>query len=123
MLRTTASGAWPHAQATSETFARSRRSSISDACGCVPDVTDTNEFEAFVRRSQDVVSATAVRLLGNPAEGEDVAANGALEGVSATSRTHPSFLHYYEEAMSLGQYLKVLAEQQRGEHIARFTVR
>jgi len=30
-------------------------------------------FEAFVRRFQDMVFATAVRLLGNPAEAEDVA--------------------------------------------------
>jgi RNA polymerase sigma-70 factor (ECF subfamily) len=30
-------------------------------------------FEAFVRRYQDMVFATAVRLLGNPAEAEDVA--------------------------------------------------
>ena len=30
-------------------------------------------FEAFVRRYQDMVYATAVRLLGNPAEAEDVA--------------------------------------------------
>jgi len=31
------------------------------------------EFEAFVRRFQDMVFATAVRLLGNAAEAEDVA--------------------------------------------------
>jgi RNA polymerase sigma-70 factor, ECF subfamily len=31
------------------------------------------EFEAFVRRFQDMVFATAVRLLGNPADAEDVA--------------------------------------------------
>ena len=30
-------------------------------------------FEAFVRRFQDMVFATAVRLLGNPAEAEDIA--------------------------------------------------
>src|SRR5262245_18651697 len=30
-------------------------------------------FEAFVRRFQDMVFATAVRLLGNPADAEDVA--------------------------------------------------
>jgi RNA polymerase sigma-70 factor, ECF subfamily len=30
-------------------------------------------FEAFVRRYQDMVFATAVRLLGNPAEAEDIA--------------------------------------------------
>ena len=31
------------------------------------------EFEAFVRRFQDMVFATAVRLLGNPVDAEDVA--------------------------------------------------
>jgi RNA polymerase sigma-70 factor (ECF subfamily) len=36
-------------------------------------MTDAGEFEAFVRRYQDMVFATAVRLLGNPAEAEDVA--------------------------------------------------
>jgi len=36
-------------------------------------VTDPDRFEAFVREYQDMVFATAVRLLGNPAEAEDVA--------------------------------------------------
>src|SRR5262245_54088185 len=36
-------------------------------------MTDTDPFEAFVRRYQDMVFATAVRLLRNPAEAEDVA--------------------------------------------------
>jgi len=35
-------------------------------------VTDAHQFEAFVRRYQDMVFATAVRLLGDPAEAEDV---------------------------------------------------
>jgi RNA polymerase sigma-70 factor (ECF subfamily) len=34
---------------------------------------DAQHFEAFVRRYQDMVFATAVRLLGNAAEAEDVA--------------------------------------------------
>ena len=36
-------------------------------------MTDADSFEAFVRRYQDMVFATAVRLLGNPAEAEDIA--------------------------------------------------
>lgn len=36
-------------------------------------MSDADPFEAFVRRYQDMVFATAVRLLGNPAEAEDVA--------------------------------------------------
>lgn len=36
-------------------------------------MTDTDQFEAFVRRYQDMVFATAVRLLGSHVEAEDVA--------------------------------------------------
>jgi RNA polymerase sigma-70 factor (ECF subfamily) len=36
-------------------------------------MTDSGEFESFVRRYQDTVFAIAVRLLGNPVEAEDVA--------------------------------------------------
>jgi RNA polymerase sigma-70 factor (ECF subfamily) len=36
-------------------------------------MTDAQEFEAFVRRHQDMVYATAVRLLGSPSEAEDAA--------------------------------------------------
>ena len=35
-------------------------------------MTDAERFEAFVREYQHMVFATAVRLLGNPAEAEDV---------------------------------------------------
>lgn len=36
-------------------------------------MTDANRFEAFVRRYQDMVFGTAVRLVGDPTEAEDVA--------------------------------------------------
>ena len=36
-------------------------------------MSDADPFEAFVRRYQDLVFATAVRLLGRPADAEDVA--------------------------------------------------
>jgi RNA polymerase sigma-70 factor, ECF subfamily len=36
-------------------------------------MTDVQPFEAFVRRYQDMVYGTAVRLLGSPAEAEDAA--------------------------------------------------
>lgn len=36
-------------------------------------MTDVSLFEAFVRRYQDMVYGTAVRLLGSPAEAEDAA--------------------------------------------------
>jgi RNA polymerase sigma-70 factor (ECF subfamily) len=36
-------------------------------------MTGADDFELFVRRYEDMVFATAVRLLGNPSEAEDVA--------------------------------------------------
>lgn len=36
-------------------------------------MTHAHQFEAFVRRHQDVVYATAIRLLGNASDAEDVA--------------------------------------------------
>jgi RNA polymerase sigma-70 factor (ECF subfamily) len=36
-------------------------------------MTDADRFEAFLREFQDMVFASAVRLLGNPVEAEDVA--------------------------------------------------
>src|SRR5262245_31729444 len=36
-------------------------------------MTDADQFEAFVRKHQDMVFATALRLLGNRADAEDVA--------------------------------------------------
>jgi RNA polymerase sigma-70 factor (ECF subfamily) len=36
-------------------------------------MTDADQFEAFVRRYQDMVYGTAIRLLGNATEAEDVA--------------------------------------------------
>ena len=38
-----------------------------------PEMTDSHRFEAFVREYQDMVFATAVRLLANPVEAEDIA--------------------------------------------------
>jgi RNA polymerase sigma-70 factor (ECF subfamily) len=38
-----------------------------------PVMTDADRFEAFVREYQDMVFATAVRLLGSAAEAEDIA--------------------------------------------------
>ena len=46
-------------------------------------MTDADQFEAFVRRYQDMVYATAVRLLGNPTEAEDVAQTVFLQSLSA----------------------------------------
>jgi RNA polymerase sigma-70 factor (ECF subfamily) len=45
-----------------------------------PAMTDADRFEAFVREYQDMVFATAVRLLGSVAEAEDIAQTVFLRG-------------------------------------------
>ena len=47
-------------------------------------MTDAHDFEAFVRRHQDMVYATALRLLANPAEAEDVSQNVFLKAFNAS---------------------------------------
>src|ERR671918_2426104 len=55
-------------------------------------MTDPEPFEAFVRAHQDMVFATAVRLLGNAAEAEDVAQTVFLKAFERfdTIATSPS---------------------------------
>jgi RNA polymerase sigma-70 factor (ECF subfamily) len=45
----------------------------NDRSPAEPGMTDARAFEAFLLEYQDMVYATAVRLLGNPVEAEDVA--------------------------------------------------
>jgi RNA polymerase sigma-70 factor (ECF subfamily) len=55
-------------------------------------MTDAAQFEAFVREHQDLVFATAVRLLGNPAEAEDVSQTVFLRAFEhfGDIATHPA---------------------------------
>jgi len=53
-------------------------------------MTDLDPFEAFVRRYQDMVFATAVRLLGNPADAEDVAQTVFLRAFQRFDTIGPS---------------------------------
>jgi RNA polymerase sigma-70 factor (ECF subfamily) len=55
-------------------------------------MTDVEQFEAFVRAHQDMVFATAVRLLGNAAEAEDVAQSVFLKAFEQfdTLRSNPA---------------------------------
>jgi RNA polymerase sigma-70 factor (ECF subfamily) len=60
-------------------------------------MTDAGQFEAFVRSYQDMVYAVAVRLLGNPAEAEDVAQTVFLKAFQrfaeiGTSESAPGWL-------------------------------
>jgi RNA polymerase sigma-70 factor, ECF subfamily len=72
-------------------------------------------FEAFVRRFQDMVFATAVRLLGNPVEAEDVA--------------QTVFLRAFERFDTIGEspaaagWLKAVTRHACLNHLARYRKR
>ena len=53
-------------------------------------MTDAGQFEAFVRRYQDMVFATAVRLVGNPADAEDIAQTVFLRAFQRFGEIGPS---------------------------------
>lgn len=59
---------------------------IDDIAG----MTGLDPFEAFVRRYQDMVFATAVRLLGSPADAEDVAQTVFLRAFERFDTIGPS---------------------------------
>jgi RNA polymerase sigma-70 factor, ECF subfamily len=76
---------------------------------------DADPFEAFVREFQDMVFATAVRLLGNPSEAEDVA--------------QTVFMRAYERFGSAGPgpaaagWLKTVATNACLNHLSRYRAR
>jgi RNA polymerase sigma-70 factor (ECF subfamily) len=78
-------------------------------------MTDVERFEAFVRTYQDMVFATAVRLLGNPTEAEDV-----VQSV---------FLKAFEQFDSIGSnpaaagWLKTVARNTCLNHLSRYRSR
>ena len=79
-------------------------------------VTESAErFEAFVRAHQDMVYATAVRLLGNPTEAEDVA--------------QTVFLRAYERFEQIGSspeaagWLRTVARNAALNHLSRYRSR
>lgn len=78
-------------------------------------MTDAERFEAFVREYQDMVFATAVRLLGREDEAEDVA--------------QTVFLRAFERFSSIGHspsapgWLKTVATNLCLNHLARYRAR
>jgi RNA polymerase sigma-70 factor (ECF subfamily) len=78
-------------------------------------MTDADQFEAFVRRYQDMVFATAVRLLGRPAEAEDVAQTVFLR----------AFQRFDEIGSSLtaGGWLKTVTRNECLNHLTRYRSR
>ena len=78
-------------------------------------MTDAETFEAFVRRYQDMVFATAVRLLGNPADAEDAAQTVFLR----------AFERYAQLAgnPAAGGWLKTTARNVCLNHLSRYRAR
>ena len=78
-------------------------------------MTNGESFEAFVRRYQDMVFATAVRLLGNPADAEDAAQTVFLR----------AFEHYSQLAgnPAAGGWLKTTARNICLNHLSRYRAR
>ena len=78
-------------------------------------MTDAGEFEAFVRRYEDMVFATAVRLLGNPAEAEDVAQTVFLKAFERYDQLVGS--------PTTGGWLKTVATNLCLNHLSRYRSR
>jgi RNA polymerase sigma-70 factor (ECF subfamily) len=78
-------------------------------------MTDTARFEGFVREYQDMVYATAVRLLGSPADAEDV--------------SQTVFLRAFERFEAVGQsagaagWLKTVTTNLCLNHLSRYRKR
>jgi RNA polymerase sigma-70 factor (ECF subfamily) len=78
-------------------------------------MTDVQQFEAFVRRYQDMVYGTAVRLLGSPAEAEDVAQTVFLKAFQGFAEV--------VESPSAAGWLKTTTRNMCLNHLSRYRAR
>jgi RNA polymerase sigma-70 factor (ECF subfamily) len=78
-------------------------------------MTDADAFEVFVRTYQDMVFATAVRLLGEPAEAEDVAQQVFLKAFERFDEIGTS--------PSAAGWLKTVARNACLNHLSRYRSR
>src|SRR5215203_3266292 len=76
---------------------------------------DSGRFEAFVREYQDMVFATAVRLLGNPAEAEDVAQTVFLKAFQR--------FRELESSVTVAGWLKTVTTNLCLNHLSRYRAR
>jgi RNA polymerase sigma-70 factor (ECF subfamily) len=78
-------------------------------------MTDVDRFEAFVRKYQDMVFGTAVRLLGRPAEAEDVAQTVFLKAFQR--------FHEIGDNPAVAGWLKTVATHACLNHLSRYRAR
>jgi RNA polymerase sigma-70 factor (ECF subfamily) len=76
---------------------------------------DVERFEAFVRAYQDMVFATAVRLLGNQEEAEDVAQTVFLKAFEQ--------FHTLDRNPAAGGWLRTVARNACLNHLSRYRSR
>src|SRR6185503_17062097 len=79
------------------------------------EMTDSDRFEAFVREYQDMVFATAVRLLANPAEAEDIAQTVFLRAFERFASI--------EASATVAGWLKTVTTNLCLNHLARYRAR
>jgi RNA polymerase sigma-70 factor, ECF subfamily len=99
----------------SETFPPFPGQSLSEQVAAEPAMTDAARFEAFVREYQDMVFATAVRLLGSAAEAEDIAQTVFL-------RAFQRFAAVSTSATAAG-WLKTVTTNLCLNHLSRYRAR
>jgi RNA polymerase sigma-70 factor, ECF subfamily len=80
-----------------------------------PEMTVADRFEAFVREYQDMVFATAVRLLANPVEAEDIAQTVFLRAFERFSTI--------ETSATAAGWLKTVTTNLCLNHLARYRAR
>jgi RNA polymerase sigma-70 factor (ECF subfamily) len=78
-------------------------------------MSDAQQFEAFMQQYQNMVFSTAMRLLANPAEAEDVAQEVFLR----------AYQHFAElrESPTAGGWLKTVARNLSLNHLSRYRAR
>jgi RNA polymerase sigma-70 factor (ECF subfamily) len=76
---------------------------------------DPNEFEVFVKNYQDMVFTTAIRLVGNPADAEDISQQVFLKAYDHFDQISTSG--------STGGWLKTVARNLSLNHLSRYRAR
>jgi len=78
-------------------------------------MTDAQQFEAFMRNYQNMVFSTAMRLVANQAEAEDIAQEVFLKAYERFGDLH--------ESPTAGGWLKTVATNMSLNHLARYRSR
>jgi RNA polymerase sigma-70 factor (ECF subfamily) len=94
---------------------RVRRGRPELALAGAPEMTEADRFEAFVREYQDMVFATAVRLLANSVEAEDIAQTVFLRAFERFSAI--------ETSATAAGWLKTVTTNLCLNHLARYRAR